>query len=61
MFGLGVTELSIILVLVLVVFGAGKIPEIGSGLGNGIKNFKKGLKDEKKDQSSITADENTTA
>ena len=41
MFGLGVPELIIILVLVLVVFGAGKLPEIGSGLGKAIKGFKK--------------------
>ena len=41
MFGLGIPELIIILVLVLVVFGAGKLPEIGSGLGKAIKGFKK--------------------
>ena len=40
MFGLGVAELSIILVVVLIIFGAGKLPEIGSGIGKGIKNFK---------------------
>ena len=40
MFGLGMTELIIILVIVLIIFGAGKLPEIGSGLGRGIKNFK---------------------
>lgn len=40
MFGLGVPELLIILVLVLIVFGAGRLPEIGSGIGKGIKNFK---------------------
>ncbi len=41
MFGLGIPELIIILVLVLVVFGAGKLPEIGGGIGKAIKNFKK--------------------
>ncbi|MEK6725662.1 MAG: twin-arginine translocase TatA/TatE family subunit [Deltaproteobacteria bacterium] len=41
MFGLGIPELLIILVLVLVVFGAGKLPDIGSGLGKAIKGFKK--------------------
>ena len=41
MFGLGVPELVIILVLVLILFGAGKLPEIGSGVGKAIKNFKK--------------------
>lgn len=41
MFGLGISELVIILVLVLVIFGAGKLPEIGGGIGKAIKNFKK--------------------
>ena len=41
MFGLGVTELIIILVIVVVLFGAKKLPEIGSGIGEAIKNFKK--------------------
>ena len=38
--GIGMTELIIILVIVLVIFGAGKLPEVGSALGRGIKNFK---------------------
>jgi len=41
MFGIGVPELLIILVIVLIIFGAGKLPEIGSALGKGIRNFKK--------------------
>ncbi len=39
--GIGIPELLIILVIVLIIFGAGKLPEIGTGLGKGIKNFKK--------------------
>lgn len=46
MFGLGIPELIIILALVLIVFGAGKLPEIGSGLGKAIKGFKKASSDE---------------
>jgi len=45
MFGLGTMELVIILVIVLVIFGAGKLPQVGSALGKGIKNFKEGMKD----------------
>ncbi len=41
MFGFGVPELLIILSIVLVVFGAGKLPEIGSAFGKSIKNFRK--------------------
>lgn len=41
MFGLGIGELVIILVIVLVIFGAGKLPEIGEGLGRGIRGFRK--------------------
>jgi sec-independent protein translocase protein TatA len=44
MFGLGVTELIIILVIVLIMFGAGKLPEIGDGIGRGIRNFRKAVK-----------------
>ena len=44
MFGLGVGELAIILVIVLVIFGARKLPEIGEGLGKGIRSFRKAVK-----------------
>jgi len=47
MFGLGHWELLIILVIVLIIFGAGKLPEIGAGLGKSIRNFKKGVSDAK--------------
>lgn len=39
--GIGVTELIIILVIVLIIFGAKKLPEIGGGMGKAIRNFKK--------------------
>ena len=41
MFGIGMPELLVILVIIFIIFGAGKLPEIGSALGRGIKNFKK--------------------
>ncbi len=39
--GIGVTELIIILVIVIIIFGARRLPELGSGIGKAIKNFKK--------------------
>jgi sec-independent protein translocase protein TatA len=49
MFGIGMPELIVILVIILVIFGAGKLPQIGEGLGKGIRNFKKSTKDEEID------------
>ena len=40
MFGIGMPELIIIMVIVLIIFGAGKLPDIGAGIGKEIKNFK---------------------
>lgn len=48
MFGLGMPELIVILVIIVIIFGAGKLPEIGSGIGKGIKNFKKATREEDK-------------
>ena len=51
MFGIGVPELLVILVIALVIFGPGKLPEIGHALGRGIRDFKKafeGAEDEVK-------------
>ncbi|MGD1151691.1 MAG: twin-arginine translocase TatA/TatE family subunit [Syntrophales bacterium] len=52
MFGIGVPELIVILVIVLIIFGAGKLPEIGGAIGKSIKNFKKSVRE---------SDENETA
>ena len=43
MFGMGWQELIIVLIIVVIIFGVGKLPEIGSALGRGIKNFKKSM------------------
>jgi sec-independent protein translocase protein TatA len=43
MFGMGLPELIVILVIVLVVFGVGKLPEIGSGFGKAVRGFKKSM------------------
>ena len=48
MFGIGMPELLVILVIILIIFGAGKLPEIGGAIGKGIKNFKKGMQDDDK-------------
>ena len=48
MFGIGMPELIVILLILLVIFGASRLPEIGSGLGKGIRNFKKSISDTEK-------------
>lgn len=45
MFGLGMPELIVILIIVLVIFGANRLPQLGEGLGKAIKGFKKGISD----------------
>jgi sec-independent protein translocase protein TatA len=54
MFGIGMPELLIILVIILIIFGAGKLPQIGEGLGKGIRNFKKATTKEP-DEIDVTA------
>lgn len=48
--GLSITHLLVVLIIALLLFGAGRVSEIGKGLGEGIRNFKKGIKDEDEDK-----------
>jgi sec-independent protein translocase protein TatA len=55
MFGLGMPELIIILVIVIIIFGASRLPQLGEGLGKAIRGFKKGVSEgteAKKDETS---------
>lgn len=54
MFGLGTQELLIVLVLVMIIFGAGKLPQVGSALGKGIRNFKKGVNEPNNDNEKLS-------
>jgi sec-independent protein translocase protein TatA len=45
MFGLGTQELLIILIIIVVIFGATRLPQLGSGIGQAIKNFKKSVRE----------------
>ena len=57
MFGIGVPELGIILIIVIVLFGAARIPEIAKALGKGIKELKKAGREIKDDIEEVTKDE----
>ena len=46
MFGLGLPEMLLIFVIIVLIFGTSRIPELGKGLGEGIRNFKKAVKNE---------------
>jgi sec-independent protein translocase protein TatA len=50
MFGLGFPEIILILVIVILIFGTSRIPELGKGLGEGIRNFKKSVKGDDDDR-----------
>ncbi len=55
MFGIGMPELIVILVIILIIFGAGKLPQIGEGLGKGIRNFKKATTAKDAEEIDVTA------
>ena len=61
MMGIGFPELMIILVIIMIIFGAGKLPEIGSAFGNSIKNFKKSMKDAEEIQEATNLESTETS
>ena len=56
----GFQELLIILLIILVIFGASKLPQLGRGLGEGIRNFKKGLKNDEDGASESSSQDGPT-
>lgn len=57
--GLGMSELVIILLIVIVIFGASRLPQLGKGLGEGIRNFKGSLKAGEEDNSEKESEQKT--
>jgi len=49
MFNMGATELIIVLLIVVIIFGASRLPQLGKGLGEGIRNFKSSVREGKED------------
>jgi len=54
MMGIGFPELMVILIIIMIIFGAGKLPEIGSAFGRSIKNFKSSMKEAEELESTAT-------
>jgi len=59
MFGLGYQELLLILVIVLILFGAQRLPDLAKSLGSSVKEFKKGINEVTKDDATSAAKEAT--
>jgi sec-independent protein translocase protein TatA len=57
MMGIGFPELMIILVIIMIIFGAGKLPEIGNAFGKSIKNFKKSMKEADEESAESATDQ----
>ena len=56
MMGIGFPELMVILIIIMIIFGAGKLPEIGSAFGRSIKNFKGSMKEAEAEDLAIESD-----
>jgi len=61
MMGIDFPELMIILVIIMIIFGAGKLPEIGSAFGNSIKNFQKSMKEAEEIQEATNLESTETS
>jgi len=61
MFGIGVPELIVIMVIALVIFGPGKLPEIGGALGRGIRDFKKAFEGTDEELKKVTSNKTDSA
>ncbi len=59
--GLGMSELVIILLIVIVIFGASRLPQLGKGLGEGIRNFKGSLKGGEEEDSKKESEQKTSS
>jgi sec-independent protein translocase protein TatA len=59
--GLGMSELVIILLIVIVIFGASRLPQLGKGLGEGIRNFKGSLKSGEEEDSKKESEQKTSS
>jgi sec-independent protein translocase protein TatA len=59
MFGVGMTELLIIMLVIALIFGAKRLPEIGSGIGKGIRSFRKGVSGKEAEEESPQIEEKT--
>jgi sec-independent protein translocase protein TatA len=55
MFGIGMPEMMVILVIALVIFGPGKLPDLGSSIGKAIRGFKKSMEEPEKESENISA------
>lgn len=55
MFGLGTTELIVILIIIVIFFGVGKLPQVAKQLGGGIRSFQKSLRGEDEDEEADTS------